>query len=117
MKKSKFLFVLKILVFATAGVAAFGWIVTLLWNALLPMIFHLPVISFWQGIGLLILSKIFFGGFRGGGGGPWKRGRFNRWNDKMKENWMKMSPEEREKFSRDWKTRCGWEFKEEKPAQ
>ena len=46
-----------------------GWIVMLLWNALMPQIFALPKISYWQGMGLVILSHILFGGMAGGRGG------------------------------------------------
>ncbi len=34
-----------------------------LWNLLLPVIFGIKMITFWQAVGLLILSKILFGGF------------------------------------------------------
>lgn len=81
------------------GVVGFGIIVMLLWNALMPDIFHLPVISFWQALGLLLLAKILFSGFRGGG----PRGRMK---DKLREKWMTMTPEEREKFRQDWGGRC-----------
>jgi hypothetical protein len=83
---------------AIAGLAVFSTIVLLLWNALMPIIFHLPVISFWQAAGLLILAKILFGGFRGGWGG----GFGGRWRHKMQQRWMDMTPEERERFKQEW---------------
>ena len=42
---------------------AFGWITMTLWNWLVPVLFNGPVITFWQSIGLLLLSKILFQGF------------------------------------------------------
>ncbi|OYW19930.1 MAG: hypothetical protein B7Z54_02520, partial [Sphingobacteriales bacterium 12-47-4] len=51
---------------AAAGIMLFSWIVMLLWNATLPALVGVKVISFWQAAGLLVLSKILFGGFRGG---------------------------------------------------
>jgi hypothetical protein len=39
-----------------------GFIVMSLWNALMPRIFSLPVIGYWEAWGLLVLSKILFGG-------------------------------------------------------
>jgi len=57
---------------------AFGWLVMILWNWLMPTIFHLGEIAYWQAFGLVILAKLLFGGmgFRGGRGpghrGPWK---------------------------------------------
>jgi hypothetical protein len=37
-----------------------GYPLMLLWNWLMPELFHLPIISFWQAIGLNILSSILF---------------------------------------------------------
>jgi hypothetical protein len=103
-----------IILIVIAGLFIVGSIVMLLWNALLPVLFHLPVISFWQAIGLLLLSKLLFGGFRGGGG--WRdRGH---WKNKMQQRWMNMTPEEKEKFKQDWRDRCrgGRWFEEQKPV-
>ena len=36
----------------------FGWVVMLLWNWLMPVIFGLPRIGFWQGWGLVLLAHI-----------------------------------------------------------
>ena len=38
----------------------FGWIVMLLWNWLMPTIFGLSVITYWQAWGLVILSHLLF---------------------------------------------------------
>ena len=76
----------------------FGLFVQLLWNWLMPALFHLPTITFWQGLGLLVLSWLFFGGLRGSG----PRSGYRRdWRHRMRERWDCMSPEEREKF-REW---------------
>ena len=88
------------IVLAIIGVVVFSTIVMLLWNALLPSLFHFPEITFAQALGLLILSKILFGGFRGGG-------PKQQWKNKMKQHWMNMNPEEREKFTQEWSKRCG----------
>src|SRR5215510_4979549 len=82
---------LKIAVIGVVAVSVFGLVVMNLWNWLAPPVFGLRTISFWQALGLLILSRILFGGFRGRpGGGPWRR--------RMSERWQQMTPEEREKF-------------------
>ena len=39
----------------------FGLIVMWLWNALMPDIFNLPEIGYWQAVGLVVLAHIFFG--------------------------------------------------------
>ncbi len=38
----------------------FGWVVMLLWNWLMPGIFGLTTLSYWQAWGLLILSSLLF---------------------------------------------------------
>ena len=59
--------VVKFLAFAALAAAVLGFVVMSLWNGLLPGLFGWHVISFWQAVGLLILSRIFFGGLRRGG--------------------------------------------------
>lgn len=71
---------------------AFGFITMHLWNWLMPTIFSLPAITFWQTIGLLILSRLLLGGMRG-------HGRGHRYQHRcIHEKWEKMTPEEREQF-------------------
>ncbi|WP_410013627.1 hypothetical protein [Sodalis sp. C49] len=82
---------LKILVMAVVAILAVTTLVMLLWNALLPVIFGVKSIGFFQALGLLILCKILFGGFGG-------RGMFGRRGQEMRARWMAMSPEEREAF-------------------
>ncbi len=91
---------IKIVLCIIIAAGVFGFIVKGLWNVLMPPIFGWHTISFWQAIGLLLLSKILFGGFHHHGGG----GR-SRWRQRMKERWEQMTPEEREKFSKGM--RCG----------
>jgi hypothetical protein len=98
------------IIMAIAGLFIFTAIIMLLWNNLLPTLFHLPVINMWQALGLLVLSKILFGGFHGG----WRNGR--PWKHRMQQKWMDMTPEQREKFKQEWGNRCGRRFQEEKPA-
>jgi hypothetical protein len=47
------------------GFAAFtlliGFVVMWLWNSLMPQLFHLGIITFWQAIGLAILARLLFG--------------------------------------------------------
>lgn len=73
--------------------AVFSAVVMLLWNILIPNIFGLTAINFWQALGLLILSRILFGGFIKGG--CCKRRKVH---NRLREKWMKMSPEERDTF-------------------
>ena len=39
----------------------FGLVIKFLWNATIATMFGLPLISYWQAIGLFILAKFFFG--------------------------------------------------------
>ena len=56
----------KIAAIVAVAVTVFGFIVKGLWNGLMPSIFGWHAITFWQAVGLLVLSKILFGGgFRG----------------------------------------------------
>lgn len=112
MKKKKWM-ILPIVLLAIAGFSA---IVMLLWNAILPSVLHVTVIDFWQAMGILVLSKILFGGFRGGGGGF--RGSMHnkaKWKA-MQEKMAAMTPEEREQFKSEWRSRCGWGRQKNNPS-
>ena len=56
----------------------FGIFVKWLWNALMPEIFDLPEISYWQAVGLAVLAHILFGAH----GGPHRYERSRRRNIK-----------------------------------
>jgi hypothetical protein len=104
-----------IIPFALLALAVFTEIVLLLWNNVLVGALHVSPINFWQALGILVLSKILFGGFRGG---YWGR---HQWKNKMIQRWDTMSPEEKEKFRGEWEKRCGRRFgkpfEEEKTSQ
>jgi hypothetical protein len=76
------------------GLALLVFVTMFLWNTLMPGIFHLPQLNYWETAGLLILSRLLFGF----GGHHWRRPMDNRHNH-FREKWEKMTPEEREKFS------------------
>ena len=101
MTGKRILRVLKLVVFAALFITVAGFVVMSLWNWLLPSIFGFHVITFWQAIGILILSKILFGGFRGG------PGRHRYWRHRMMQRWDQMTPEERQKFREGMGGRCG----------
>jgi Ca2+/H+ antiporter, TMEM165/GDT1 family len=103
-----------IFIFIIAALLLFSAIVMGLWNAILPAVIGVKPISFIQALGILVLSKILFGGFHG------KRFRggehSNPWKQKMAEKCSMMTPEEREKFKSEWKTRCGGKWGMRPPA-
>ena len=83
---------LKVLAIVVVAGALLGFVIMYLWNWLMPSLFGLNVITFWQALGLFVLGKLLLGGFhRHHGGRP-------RWGRHMRERWEQMSPEEREKF-------------------
>ena len=53
----------------------FGAVTMWLWNWLMPALFKLPAIGFWQAVGILLLSHILFKGghFRNPGRSKWKK--------------------------------------------
>jgi Ca2+/H+ antiporter, TMEM165/GDT1 family len=77
-----------------------GWIVMSLWNNVLVEVVDVSRISFWQAWGLLILSRMLFGGF---GGSSRSRSSGSYWKKRMQEKWATMSTEEREQFRARWK--------------
>jgi hypothetical protein len=92
--------VLLILLLVPIGLSVFSLIVMWLWNWLAPVVFGWHTINFWQALGIFVLSKILFGGLRGGGPRMYGRRR-------MMERWEQMTPEEREKFRKGMQGFCG----------
>jgi hypothetical protein len=65
------------------AIAIFGFGVMSLWNWLVPAVFGGKLITFWQAIGMLVLSRILVGGFS---------------RPRVIHKWEQLTPEEREKF-------------------
>jgi Ca2+/H+ antiporter, TMEM165/GDT1 family len=108
--------IIGIIVFVFAFIVGLSFAVMALWNNILVGVLHVGVIDFWQALGIFGLAKILFGGFPGprgrwGGGGHWRQMRGD-----MKEKWMNMSPEEKEKFKQEWKNRCGGGWRRQQSA-
>ena len=99
-RRRRFLFAPVILI----ALAVFTAVTMLLWNNLMTSLFSLPVISFWQAMGLLILARLLFGGHR----------MHNRWHDNSwRRKWFKeiskLSPEERKAYFKRWQSqRHAW---------
>ena len=77
------------IVLAIIGIAAlailFGFIIMWLWNWLMPELFDLPTLNYWQAVGLFILSKILLGGMGGGGSSKNKKSSDSCESDKKKK--------------------------------
>lgn len=81
-------------------------VVQYLWNWLMPDIFGLREITYWQAFGLFLLAKLFFGGK------PGKPRRFSRGCDADSGDQDDRSPEDRDRLREEWKRRfqdkCGF---------
>ena len=99
------------------GIFIFSGAVMLLWNAVLPAaITGVHIITFWQAMGILVLSKILFGGLKGLHNHGHEHHRRHMERD-LREKWMQMEPEERKKMAEEmraeWKQRFGHTVKPE----
>lgn len=73
-------------ILAAMGILAlgilFGFIIMWLWNWLMPTLFGLTTITYWQAVGLFILAKILIGGC----GGSHRRSKAHRrYKERFKE--------------------------------
>ena len=97
----KLIWITPLAILGALGFAAVSAVIVLkLWNWLLPSLFGWREITFWQAVGILILTKILFGGFRG-------RTHSNR-RFFGSGQWERMSPDEKEAFRERMRSRCGW---------
>ncbi len=80
---------------ATFIIAGFSFAVMLLWNWLMPAVFGLPPVNFWQALGLLLLSRIFFGR---------RVGMMRNSGNPIHQRWMRMTPGERKEFIGKWRS-------------
>lgn len=88
------------IVVAPIAIFIFGGVVMLLWNNALVPVLHVSTVTFWQALGILVLSKILFSSFSGG------RGRsYPTWRQRIQQKWNNMRPEEREQFKQRWEDR------------
>ncbi len=90
-KKQKLFFAPLVIV---AAIAIFGALTMLIWNAIMPDLFRLGEITFWQAVLLLLLCRLLFGfGFH-----RTRSPYYASFHEKLKS----MTPEEREKFKNEW---------------
>jgi hypothetical protein len=95
---------------AITGIFVVGFITMQLWNWLVPVLFKGPLITIWQALGLLLLSKLLFWGF-GGKGHHYDRKRAY-WRTQCREKFSSMTPEERELVKQKMKEKwCSWQEK------
>lgn len=113
----------------------FGMIIVWLWNALMPGIFGLPLIGYWQGVGLFVLGRLLVGGVRfdkgqpghgghrhhpdhcqAGGPGDWPAsGQAGPWHSECREFDMFWQDHGQQAWD-DWKTRKAPDSTANRPA-
>ncbi|MCG2794202.1 MAG: hypothetical protein L6262_11720 [Weeksellaceae bacterium] len=97
------------------AIGLFVWFFQWLWNVLLPDILGVKAINYWQSFGLLLISKILFGGFSGDK--RKFRGTHNFADEGTREMWKRNlesrfcgTDEEREKMKQLWKQKFESKF-------
>ena len=95
------------------AVLAIGLVTYYLWNWLVPTLFNGPEITYFQALGILLLSKILFWGLGGKkyhSHGTMHEASEHPWKSRFNEKFSDMSPEEREAFKKKLKDKwCSWE--------
>jgi hypothetical protein len=105
--RRKWIFIVPAAILGMALLAFLGGVIVQnLWNWILPPLFGWRELTFWQALGLLVLSRILFGGsgWRGSSGSA--RSRIRR---RMEERCRNMTPEERERFRQRMRERWGFD--------
>ena len=104
---NKGVFFLRCVVVGLLAVFAVGFVTMLLWNWLIPTLFNGPVITYWQALGLLLLSKILFWGF---GKKTHHDHKTPYWKKRFQDKFSSLDPADREAFKQKMKEKwCRWE--------
>lgn len=96
--------ILKMVAMGLIFVGLLGLVTQLLWNWLVPVLFNGPLITFWQALGLLILSKILLWPF----GKKHHDHKSGYWKPYWREKWNQMTDEEKSQFKQKMREKCGW---------
>jgi len=99
---------------AAALAFVFGYFIMLLWNWLMPELFGLTTITFWQAFGITLLARLIFGGLGNNGHSKCKsrhdKHKFAKhWGEKC---WGKESGKDWRHFNSYWKEEGEKSFKD-----
>ena len=97
-------------IFAVLFALVFGFLVKWLWNVLMPGLFGVPQITYWQAFGIVVLAKLLFGSFgsKTPGHDHWSGhpGPFGKWHDRFHGTeevpWSRRSRDLRRAYRRYW---------------
>jgi hypothetical protein len=98
-----------------AGILLLGYITQYLWNWLMPELFHLPEIDYFKALGLVMLSKILFGGIRFNAHGNWRKRK--QMQAMLEARMADMTEEERTAFKQQFAERCRKKWGAHEPQQ
>ena len=89
--------------FAVVFAFVFALLVRFIWNSLMPAIFGLGEITYWQAFGIIILAKLLFGGFGSRQHDHWRKeeGAHSYWPRSFGEPDAQEPPS---RYDRNWKT-------------
>lgn len=104
MKKHKLIVLLKIVIGVPVLLFVLGYVTMTLWNWLIPALFNGPQITLLQTFGIVLLSKILFGGFKGKG--CCCNNSQQSWKERMKAKWDTLSSEERSSLKNRFFEKC-----------
>ncbi len=103
--------IIKIICLGGLAMILLGTLVQFLWNWLIPDLVGGNRIDLGQSLGLLLLSRILFGG--------WGRGhqcyypKPHHWKARFEDKMSCMTPEEREEYRKNFWKKCGSECEDE----
>ena len=89
------------LAFTVVFALAFALLVKFIWNSIMPAIFDLKTLTFWQAFGIVVLAKLIFGGFGHHIHDGRKTERRDFWHEKWHPSENEISPPG--KFSKNWR--------------
>ena len=96
------------------AIGLFIWFFQWLWNIVLPDVLGVKAITYWQSLGILVISKILFGGLANAKEKFRNRKRFGHddgemWKQKLESRFCG-TEEERDKVKQMWKQRFESKF-------
>ncbi len=91
MKARRVFYFGKFIIMGVAFLALFTYVVMLLWNWLVPELFSGPILTYWQTLGILVLSKILLSGVghKHKDGPPWLSKDHSWSHSHLKSYWRK----------------------------